>query len=85
MILFVDTSVLVKLYIEEPGSERMREAAAQERPIAVSPESTVSSPIRPVCSASGTKMSGLTTPSASQCQMSMCTFWKGIHALSLTS
>lgn len=30
MILFVDTSVLVKLYIAEPGSERMREAAAQE-------------------------------------------------------
>ena len=30
MILFVDSSVLVKLYIAEPGSERMREAAAQE-------------------------------------------------------
>lgn len=37
MILFADTSVLVKLYIAEPGSERMREAAAaQEDPIAAS-------------------------------------------------
>jgi len=30
LILFVDTSVLIKLYIAGPGSERMREAAAQE-------------------------------------------------------
>lgn len=36
MILFVDTSVLVKLYIAEPGSERMREAVKQEEPIAAS-------------------------------------------------
>ncbi|MFL6199556.1 MAG: type II toxin-antitoxin system VapC family toxin [Thermoanaerobaculia bacterium] len=36
MIVFVDTSVLVKLYIAEPGSERMREAAAQEDHIAAS-------------------------------------------------
>jgi uncharacterized protein with PIN domain len=36
LILFVDTSVLVKLYIAEPGSERMREAVAQEEPIAAS-------------------------------------------------
>ena len=36
MILFVDTSVLVKLYIAEPGSERMRESAAQEVRIAAS-------------------------------------------------
>lgn len=36
MILFVDSSVLVKLYIEEPGSGRMREAAAQGHPIAAS-------------------------------------------------
>jgi predicted nucleic acid-binding protein len=36
LILFVDTSVLVKLYIAEPGSERMREVAAQENQIAAS-------------------------------------------------
>lgn len=36
MILFVDTSVLVKLYIAEPGSERMRQSAAQEVRIAAS-------------------------------------------------
>ena len=36
MILFVDTSVLVKLYLAEPGSERMREAAAQEDTLAAS-------------------------------------------------
>jgi len=36
LILFLDTSVLVKLYIAEPGSERMREATAQEEPIAAS-------------------------------------------------
>jgi predicted nucleic acid-binding protein len=36
LILFADTSVLVKLYIAEPGSEPMREAAAQEDPIAAS-------------------------------------------------
>lgn len=37
MILFVDTSVLVKIYISEPGSERMREAVAQDNPVAASP------------------------------------------------
>jgi predicted nucleic acid-binding protein len=36
LILWVDTSVLVKLYIAEPGSERMREAAAQGGPVAAS-------------------------------------------------
>jgi hypothetical protein len=36
LILFLDTSVLVKLYIAEPGSERMREAAGQGEPVAVS-------------------------------------------------
>jgi len=36
LILFVDTSVLVKLYIAEPGSERMRESATQEVRIAAS-------------------------------------------------
>ncbi len=36
MILFVDTSALVKLYIAEPGSEQMREAVAQEPSVAVS-------------------------------------------------
>jgi predicted nucleic acid-binding protein len=36
LILFVDTSALVKLYIAEPGSERMREAVAQGHPVAVS-------------------------------------------------
>ena len=36
MILFVDTSVLVKLYIAEPGSEQMREAAVKEEQIAAS-------------------------------------------------
>lgn len=36
MILFVDSSVLVKLYIAEPASERMREAAAQGHPLAAS-------------------------------------------------
>ncbi|HYG64960.1 MAG TPA: type II toxin-antitoxin system VapC family toxin [Thermoanaerobaculia bacterium] len=36
MILFVDSSVLVKLYIAEPGSERMREAAAQGSSVAAS-------------------------------------------------
>jgi len=36
LILFVDTSVLVKLYIAEPGSEPMRKAAAQGDPVAVS-------------------------------------------------
>lgn len=35
MILFIDTSALVKLYIAEPGSELMGEAA-QEAVIAVS-------------------------------------------------
>ena len=32
MILYLDTSALVKLYIEEPGSERVREAL-NEAPI----------------------------------------------------
>ncbi|HVT17945.1 MAG TPA: type II toxin-antitoxin system VapC family toxin [Thermoanaerobaculia bacterium] len=36
MILFLDTSALVKLYIAEPGSERMRAAAARAEPVAVS-------------------------------------------------
>jgi uncharacterized protein with PIN domain len=36
LILFLDTSALVKLYIAEPGSERMREAASREGPVAVS-------------------------------------------------
>lgn len=36
MILFLDTSALVKIYIAEPGSERMREAVAREEPKAAS-------------------------------------------------
>jgi uncharacterized protein len=36
LILFIDTSALVKLYIAEPGSESMREAAARMDPVAVS-------------------------------------------------
>jgi uncharacterized protein with PIN domain len=32
LILFLDTSALVKIYIAEPGSERMREAVAREEP-----------------------------------------------------
>lgn len=36
MILFVDTSTFVKLYIAEPGSERMRKAVAQGDPVAAS-------------------------------------------------
>jgi uncharacterized protein len=36
LILFLDTSALVKLYLAEPGSERMRGAAMQEGPVAVS-------------------------------------------------
>jgi predicted nucleic acid-binding protein len=36
LILFVDSSVLVKLYIAEPGSERMRKVAAQGDPVAAS-------------------------------------------------
>ena len=36
MILFLDTSALVKLYIAEPGSARMREAAGRGEPVAVS-------------------------------------------------
>ena len=36
MILFSDTSALVKLYIAEPGSERMREAATRGEPVAAS-------------------------------------------------
>ena len=36
MILFLDTSALVKLYVAEPGSTRMREAAGRGEPLAVS-------------------------------------------------
>jgi predicted nucleic acid-binding protein len=36
LILFLDTSALVKIYIAEPGSERMREAVAREEPKAAS-------------------------------------------------
>jgi len=36
LILFVDTSALVKLYVAEPGSEQMREAAAEGNPVAAS-------------------------------------------------
>jgi predicted nucleic acid-binding protein len=36
LILFLDTSALVKLYIAEPGSERMREFVARGEPVAVS-------------------------------------------------
>lgn len=36
MILFLDTSALVKIYLAEPGSERMREAVTREEPQAVS-------------------------------------------------
>lgn len=36
MILFLDTSALVKLYIAEPGSERMRETASRGEPMAAS-------------------------------------------------
>ena len=36
MILFLDTSALVKVYIAEPGSERMREAVARDEPKAAS-------------------------------------------------
>lgn len=36
MILFLDTSALVKLYLVEPGSERMRGATTQEGPVAAS-------------------------------------------------
>ena len=36
MILFLDTSALVKLYIAEPGSDRMREVVARGEPIAAS-------------------------------------------------
>jgi predicted nucleic acid-binding protein len=36
LILFIDTSALVKLYIAEPGSERMREAASRGEPVAAS-------------------------------------------------
>ncbi|MDP9120267.1 MAG: type II toxin-antitoxin system VapC family toxin, partial [Acidobacteriota bacterium] len=36
MILFLDTSALVKIYIAEPGSDRMREALAREGPKAAS-------------------------------------------------
>jgi uncharacterized protein with PIN domain len=41
LILFLDTSALVKLYIAEPGSERMREAAARaERPATIPARAT---------------------------------------------
>jgi predicted nucleic acid-binding protein len=36
LILFLDTSALVKLYIAEPGSERMREAVAGGGSVAAS-------------------------------------------------
>lgn len=36
MILFLDTSAMVKLYLAEPGSERMRGAVMEERPVAAS-------------------------------------------------
>jgi hypothetical protein len=36
LILFLDTSALVKLYIAEPGSERMRAAVSRGEPLAVS-------------------------------------------------
>lgn len=36
MILFLDTSALVKIYVSEPGSERMREVVARDDPKAVS-------------------------------------------------
>jgi len=36
LILFLDTSALVKLYIAEPGSERMREFVARGEPMAAS-------------------------------------------------
>jgi predicted nucleic acid-binding protein len=36
LILYIDTSALVKLYIAEPGSERMREAVSHGEPMAAS-------------------------------------------------
>jgi uncharacterized protein len=36
LILFLDTSALVKLYIAEPGSDRLREAVAGGEPVAAS-------------------------------------------------
>jgi uncharacterized protein with PIN domain len=36
LILVLDTSALVKIYISEPGSERMREAVARDEPKAAS-------------------------------------------------
>ena len=36
MILVLDTSALVKIYISEPGSERTREAVARDEPKAAS-------------------------------------------------
>ena len=36
MIFFVDSSALVKLYVEEPGSDRMRSLADRERHLAAS-------------------------------------------------
>jgi predicted nucleic acid-binding protein len=36
LILFLDTSALVKLYIADTGSERMRQAASRGEPVAAS-------------------------------------------------
>lgn len=36
MIFFVDTSALIKLYVEEPGSDLMRSLAARGEPMAAS-------------------------------------------------
>jgi predicted nucleic acid-binding protein len=36
LILFLDTSALVKLYLAEPGSERMHAAATEAPPVAAS-------------------------------------------------
>jgi uncharacterized protein len=36
LILFLDTSALAKLYLAESGSDRMRDAAMSERPVAAS-------------------------------------------------
>jgi len=33
LILLLDTSALIKVYIAQPGSERMREAVARRSPI----------------------------------------------------
>ncbi len=36
MILFLDTSALVKLYVSEPGTERVRDAIARAKTVAAS-------------------------------------------------